>query len=46
MTKLHVNESQNTLYTADCKDERQFICEVVFMLFLKKSFLLKFPLLK
>jgi hypothetical protein len=29
MTKLHVNESQNTLYTAACTDEKHFVCEVI-----------------
>jgi Lectin C-type domain len=28
MARLHVNESQNTFSTANCKDEKQFVCEV------------------
>lgn len=28
VTKVQVNESQNTLSTADCQEKKQFICEV------------------
>jgi hypothetical protein len=33
MTKLHVNESRNTLFTAACNDKKQFVCEVTSLLF-------------
>jgi Lectin C-type domain len=35
MSKLHVNESQNMLFTAACKDDKRFVCEVIIVIQIK-----------